>query len=379
VIVLGGGIIGLSCAYECRKRGYKVTVLETGVCGGQASGAAAGMLAPFSENGDQPDPFFLLSLESLRLYPEWVREIREVSGTEFSYVKSGSLYVIYHEADILALRSRRRWQNEYGADGELISADELLRLEPHVSRSAVGALYCPHEAHVYAPDFVKALEQACRVIGVTIADRLERTDIAEWERGIAVLSADGRKFTADRLVVCAGAWSGLMERTFSLSIPVYPIRGQICAYETPHEPVRHMVFCSQGYVVAKQNGTLVCGASEDVAGFDASVTEQGIARLEKWNRQLYPFLASMTPFHKWAGLRPATQDGYPLIGPLRRSEAVLFATGHYRNGILLSPVTAKIIADFMDGRTYENAGSVSGASPYRTIPLDAFAPERFTI
>ena len=358
VVILGGGVIGLSCALELSRRGHRATVLEKNRCGGQASGAAAGMLAPYSENPESPDPFFRLCLESLRLYPEWQSEVRRLSGLTFEYTNSGSLYVAFHEADLLGLQSRLRWQREHGSSGTIVEGKSLMLLEPLLSRKAIAALHTPEESHLYAPDYVRALERACRNAGVDIHERLGEVSVAQWEGEIALKSADGRTFGGDRLLVCSGAWAGRLAETFGIPIPIYPIRGQICAYEAKPAPtgaklVEHMVFGNQGYLVAKENDTLVCGASEDVAGFDASVTERGIERLAKWNKQLFPFLERMTPFHRWAGLRPSTQDGMPLIGPLDESGRVLFAAGHYRNGILLSPATAKLAADYADGKSPE--------------------------
>ncbi|WP_019004665.1 glycine oxidase ThiO [Cohnella laeviribosi] len=369
ILIMGGGVIGLSCALELARRGRRVTVLEANRCGGQASGAAAGMLAPFSENTDGPDAFFQLCLRSLRLYPEWQAEVKRLSGLDFEYTNSGSLYVAYHEADMLALQGRLLWQRKYGSTGRIVEGDELFKLEPLLSRNALAALHTPEESHLYAPDYVRALEQACRNAGVDIAERLGKVTVAERGNGISLRAADGRRFEGDRLLVCSGAWAGELSETFGIRIPVYPIRGQICAYEADRAPtgarlVEHMVFCSQGYVVAKENNTLVCGASEDVAGFDSTVTEKGIERLRKWNKRLFPFLESREPFHRWAGLRPSTQDGFPLIGPLEGDERVIFAAGHYRNGILLSPVTAKLAADCAEGKRLE--------------PLyEAFSPDRF--
>lgn len=366
VLVLGGGVIGLSCAFELRRRGFAVTVLEQGRCGGQASGAAAGMLAPYSENVEEPDPFFRLCLQSLLLYPEWQRAVKEASGLDFEYSASGSLYVMYHEADVQAMQTRRLWQDEHGARSELLNASELCKLEPHIASEAIGALRYPGESHVYAPGYVKALEEACRRTGVAIRDGLERIDVVRWRNGAEVRSeAADATYRGDVLLVANGAWAGLLESALDMPIPVYPIRGQICAYATPDMPVRHMVFCSQGYVVGKRNGTLVCGASEDIAGFDTTVTRRGIDRLISWNGKLFPFLDRMNPFHEWAGLRPATQDGFPLLGKLSRSDSLLFAAGHYRNGILLSPVTAQVVADMLEGRIRDG------------LPLAAFDPERF--
>jgi len=366
VIVLGGGVIGLSCAFSCRMRGYQVTLLEIGRCGGQASGAAAGMLAPFSENAESADDFFRLCLASLRLYPQWAEDVKRESGADFEYTESGSLYAAYHEADLLAMESRLRWQREFANGARIVDGAELRRLEPELSGKVVAAIHHPEESHIYAPHYVKALELACRNSGVEINDGLEQVSIAEWRQDVELRSKDGNVFRGERLVVCSGAWTRELERTFGLDLPVYPIRGQVCAYSVPVGTVRHMVFGSQGYVVAKENGSLVCGASEDVAGFDTTVTEKGIARLRRWNKQLYPFLEEMEPFHRWAGLRPATQDGYPLLGALRDAEHIVFAAGHYRNGILLSPATGTVAADLVDGGRAE-AGR-----------LAAFAPERFT-
>ncbi len=368
LLIVGGGVIGLSAAFECARRGFRITVLERGDCGGQASGAAAGMLAPFSENVEGPDDFFRLCLDSLRLYPEWQAEVKHISGADFEYSKSGSLYAVSHEADLLGLEARRAWQKSFGATPDIVEGEALSRLEPKLGPDVKAALFHPEESHVYAPDYVRSLEHACRKLGVEIRERLGELRITGMQEGaLRVTDEAGTVYEADRYIICTGAWAGLFGVYTELNIPIYPIRGQICAYRLPEDaPVRHIVFGSQGYVVPKANGTLVCGASEDIAGFDTSVTENGISRLLRWNHRLLPFLSGLEPHHKWAGLRPATQDGYPLLGPLARNERIVFAGGHYRNGILLSPATGHAVADLIEGRTPRT-------------PLDRFAPERFTL
>ncbi|RCW43388.1 glycine oxidase ThiO [Paenibacillus prosopidis] len=368
VIVLGGGIIGLSCAFEAARRGMRVTLIEPAALGGQASGAAAGMLAPYSENTEQPDSFFQLCLHSLRHFPEWIAAVEELSGLSAEWVRSGSINVFMHEADLLPIQSRLRWQNEWGADAQLIDAAQLRMLEPRLAQSAVAGIFTPHESHVYAPKLVTALEAACLKLGVTILLQAGEVDeVAVHPSGGVTVRAKAleQPVHADRVVVSAGAWSGAYERWFGLSIPVHPIRGQICSFEHPGGEVRHMVFSSQAYWVGKRNNRLVCGASEDVAGFQTHVTERGIGRLIRSSNKLFPFLEGKETAHRWAGLRPATRDGQPLLGKVEGMPAVIMAAGHYRNGILLSPVTAFIVADLLEGKPSE-------------LPLQSFDPNRFT-
>lgn len=371
VLIIGGGIIGLSCAFEAASRGFQVTVIESGAFGGQASGAAAGMLAPYTENPDQPDSFFLLCRESLRRYPEWVERIQAVSGIDPELMETGSLTVALNEADLLPLQSRLSWQRTFGAHAELVETGSRLRqMEPLLTSRAAAALWCPEESHVHAPKLVAALEAACRRMGVNLVAHAGEAELVEPRSfpasGVLVRSGIGEEWRADRAVLCAGAWTCRFAETIGLSIPIHPIRGQICSYDVPYGDVRHMVFSSQAYWVGKQNGALVCGASEDVAGYDASVTERGIDRLVRWGPRLFPFLEGRQPVRRWAGLRPATLDGWPLIGRLPQREDIVIAAGHYRNGILLSPVTAQLVGDLLAGSE-------------ETISLAPFAMDRFSL
>jgi glycine oxidase len=368
VLVVGGGIIGLACAWEAARRGMRVTVVERAEFGGQASGAAAGMLAPYSENPEGPDAFFLFCLESLRLYPAFIQEIEESSRIGTGWMQSGSITVALHEADQLPLQSRAQWQIAHGAACEWLSADDLRRLEPSLAHDVVAGLWCPVESHVQAPKLVHALELACRRAGVELASRTG--DVVSLEvkpaAGVRLKTASGRVFAADRAVLCTGAWSPAWERWLPISLPVHPIRGQICAYAGEAHRVRHMLFSSQAYWVGKPDGQLVCGASEDVAGYDASTTDKGIGRLIRWSARMQPWTIGRAPDHSWAGLRPATRDGWPLIGPVPGMPEIAIACGHYRNGILLAPATARWIGEELSGK--------GGMAPYD----GAFAPDRFT-
>ncbi|TVX99820.1 glycine oxidase ThiO [Cohnella terricola] len=367
VLILGGGIIGLACAWEAARRGFRTTVVEAGEFGGQASGAAAGLLAPYSENPESPDPFFQLCAESHSLYPAWVRELEELTGRSAELRHSGSLNVAFHEADFLSLRARLEWQSKYGAGFELLDAAELRRLEPALSERALGALYCSDESHVHAPQLVGVLEEACRRSGVRLVAHAGNVTLLKRAagEGVIVESSFAGRWQADRVVVCTGAWSGFVQEWLPVHVPVHPIRGQICAYDVQGGHIRHMVFSSQAYWVGKNDGSLVCGASEDMAGFDRSVTEQGIGRLTRWSGSVYPFLQDKRPSRSWAGLRPATLDGWPLIGCIPEAPELIMAVGHYRNGILLSPATATLVGDLLQGKSgkFGNAFGIERFSP----------------
>ncbi|MEF2247562.1 glycine oxidase ThiO [Paenibacillus sp. IITD108] len=366
VIILGGGIIGLSCAYEAAKRNYKVTLIEPGLLGGQASGAAAGMLAPYSEQLEQPDAFFQLCRQSLLMYERWTQEIEQLSKRSVGLINCGSLYVCKHEADIQPLLTRLLWQNEWQAGMEQLEREELLQLEPQLSKDIVAGLYSPAESHVDAPQLVRALIACCQMLRVRLIEQAGAIEAVEQtDAGITVkYAAELKSIRAERLIVCSGAWTSLYESSFNLALPVHPIRGQICAYKNNAVTPAHLIFSAHAYWVMKTDGRLICGASEDVAGYNTETTEQGIGRLVRASENWLPALKRQKLFSSWAGLRPATKDGLPLIGPIDRTGRIIIAAGHYRNGILLSPVTALIAADLLDN--------------YLSSSISPFHPARFT-
>lgn len=365
IVIIGGGVIGLAAAYELAKRNHPVLLLEKEEYGGQATGAAAGMLAPYSEIAEDPDDFFKMAHHSLQIYPKWQAEVKEVSGLDFEYTQSGSLYVVFHEADELALETRLQWQHKWGIESEIVRSQHLKKMEPHLTNEAIAAIYSSGEHHIYAPDYVKALYYACLNMGVQVIEHTGEVQFKEIRSdGLHLVTERKGSFFADQCIIANGAWTSFFEKDIAVPLPIFPIRGQICAYHQELEKVEHIVFSSQGYVLSKANGTIVCGASEDIAGYDTSVTEKGIRRLINWSRKLFPYLQSRDPFHRWAGLRPATQDGFPLIGRLANYPNIILSSGHYRNGILLNPINAKIIADIVE----EKEPSVN---------IDSFHPNRF--
>ncbi len=365
IVVVGGGIIGCSIAWHLARAGIRVAVVERGRVGGQASGAAAGMLAPISE-ADGPGPFLDLGLASLAVFPEVAGQLREETGIDVEYVPSGLLRVALDEAEAVALAARVAWQREAGLSVEWLDGAGARAVEPAVGE-VTAAVYYPQEHHVFSPRLVQAFAMAAARRGVRFLEGVEVTGfVTDGDRvlGVRVAGApDGETLAAGQVVIAAGAWTGLCAAWLGVALPVTPVRGQIIALQQlPPAPGR-IVFSDRGYAVAKVDGTVVVGATEDRAGFDSRVTAAGVAYLAALGPRLAPTLEAACFRHAWAGLRPWSADDLPLIGPVPGWRGVAVAAGHYRNGILLSPVTGRLVAD-----------ALTGAAPW---PV-AFAPGRFS-
>jgi glycine oxidase len=382
VVVVGGGIIGLSLAWQLAREGVSVVVLERGQIGGQATGAAAGMLAPLAE-AREPSPFVALALASLHLYPGIAAALHEAIGLDVELRGPGMLRVALTDGEAEALRQEWAWQREAGLRMEWLTGQEARRLEPALAPEVRAAIFSPEERHVEPRRLVRAWGLAAAARGVRVREGTAATGF-ETRRGGADRSAPGsaaNRVTAvltgetrtpcGALVVAGGAWSGEVAGCLGARLPVFPVRGQILALACLPPPVRHTIYTHTGYLVPKADGRIVVGATEDRAGFDARPTASGMGRLLTMAPALAPALAE-APFESaWAGLRPATADRLPLLGPLPGWENVVLATGHYRNGILLAPITAERLAEYI----------VNGCGSGRALVdplLQPFLPDRFS-
>lgn len=361
-LIIGGGIIGLGVAYELAVRGVSVTLIEQGEWGGQASSAAAGMLAPLKEFAS-PGPLLDMGMESLRLYPEWVRRIEEESGLHVDLEQSGLLTVACTDEERERLWQKYQWQTAAGIALEWLEEREARNREPLLSPHLTAALYSPEEGHVNNVQLLQALVRACQARGVQLLQGVSVTGfLRDQDKVCGVRTSKGDCF-ASHTVVTAGAWSGLLAEELGLSLPIRPVRGQICAVSSDHAQTRHIIFGSSGYAVRKRDGRIVLGATEDEAGFCGDVTAGGLLGVLQGVLALLPSLANARFLQAWAGLRPATADGLPIIGPVPGWQGVTLAFGHFRNGILLAPATAKRVATLL----------LSGDAAL----LEPFRPDRF--
>ncbi len=361
VIVVGGGIIGCAAAYDLAKAGASVTLLEAGEVAGQASGAAAGMLIPppWAAPGGA---FRDLCRASLDLYPGLVDEVQAGTGIDVEYLAAGLLVVAQSEAAARALRQVSQWSGGLLVDLEWVESGPLRRLEPALSPTFVGAGYAPEQHHVNSGRLTLALARAAVARGARLRPGTAvRRLLTRGDRVVAVRTGDG-DIPAGHVVLAAGPWTRTLARALGVDLPVLPMRGQMLAYRA--SKVRHIIWGDDGYLVPKGGGFLFAGATVEDVGFRPRTTVRGLAGLRRMARTLVPALRRAEVASAWAGLRPGSPDGLPLLGPLPGWRNVSVAGGHFRNGVLLAPISGRLIAQLVLERRPD-------------LPLAPFDPGRF--
>ncbi|MGQ0542749.1 MAG: glycine oxidase ThiO [Blastocatellia bacterium] len=366
LLVIGGGVIGLSIARELHKNGgRKITVIDRGIAGQEASIAAAGMLAPNAET-DEIGDFYRFCRESGKLYPGFARNLLEETGIDIELDRSGTFYLAFSEKDSNELEKRFKWQKDSGIGVERLSAEEILKAEPFVSPIVRGGLFFPNDWQVENRKLIAALRRYAELNKIELIENTEIEElIVENDR---VLGAKAANLTlrAETTVLSAGAWSSLVGFCdLKFAFRVKPIRGQMICFQLPQRPIGHVIYSSRGYIVPRADGRILAGATVEDAGFNKDVTDTAVRSLQKMALEIAPLIANFDIKESWAGLRPFAPDGLPVIGRFDGVEGLRIATGHYRNGILLAPITARIISDSILNEKH---------SKY----LELFSPDRFT-
>jgi glycine oxidase len=360
IAIIGAGVIGLAGACELRRRGAEVTVFDRDAAGHAASWAAAGMLAPHSEAlGDRA--LEALCLASLRRYPAFVAELTERTGVDPYLRLDGTLHLAFDAA------GRARLETLGAASGvpaRLLTRAELLEAEPMVSKLTTAGLLIEGEGQVDNRRLGRALLAAALDAGVRVEEHAGEIAVeCDARRVLGVRTSRG--FRPARAVVnAAGAWAGTLPGA-PLPLPVRPKKGQMAALAVPRGFARRLVWTPDVYLVPRADGRLLIGATVEDAGFDQRVTAAGVASLLGAALQAAPSLGGFTVSETWAGLRPDSSDGRPFIGATSIAGYYL-AAGHYRNGILLTPVTAELLADAIEER----------ASALDAAPFDPRRAER---
>lgn len=342
VVVIGGGIMGTAIAWVLSQRGAQVRLLERQELAREASLASAGIISPpSSRHGARVD----LALRAYRRYPSWLAELAEQSGMSFGHVRTGEIDVATEET-VDDLRERFDWQERQDMQPEWLDDAELRRREPSVHPAFTSAIFNPHASSVLLGQVTEAQARAASNNGATVDTFAAVTSITVKDGSATGVVVNGEFLPAGQVVVAAGAWSRLLADNLGTPIPTMPVRGQMLALAHAPQPVRAVIAGAGGYIVPRADGTIAVGATEEhSAGFHTQVTPAGIAWLVELVRTVTPTLADAVLVDTWAGLRPGTIDGEPIIGPIPGVANVWAATGHFRSGALLAPSTAEIVAD----------------------------------
>jgi glycine oxidase len=350
VVIVGGGVVGAACARQLAEAGRRVRVIERGGTAGEAWRASAGMLAPQIEVAVD-DVLFELGIAGREFYSEHATPLRDATGIDIGLCDDGILQVAANEAEVETLKARVGWQRQHGHHCEWLDPEEVARDWPWVAPT-LGGLLAPRDGYLDPVRLVEALRADALRLG---ADIVTDQIIALTQSNGRVTGVQGREWhPADHVVLAAGAWSGRIAN-LPRPISVEPVRGQLVAYPWPEGARQSPVFGHGGYLVPR-GGEGIAGSTIEHAGFAPEVTESGIASIRTRTEQLVPALHGAKLLRAWAGLRPGTPDGRPIVGREPQLEGLWYATGHGRSGILFAGITGQIILDQLAGEaTFEEA------------------------
>jgi glycine oxidase len=366
--IIGAGVVGLGIAWRLAQAGCRVSVYDKGEAGHGASWAAAGMLAAAVETEPGEEPLLRLTLESQRRWPDFAREVEAASGIPVEYRDEGTIVVALTRDDAEQLRHTYEFQKGLGLELAWLSAVEARRREPHLKPGIAAAVWSPNDHQVENRRLGRALAAAACAAGAELHEHCAVREIAvSGSRAAGVVTEAGAE-DADIVVLAAGAWSrqigGIPEAALP---PVRPIKGQMLALQMdPAAPLlSHVIWLPHGYLVPRRDGRLLVGATVEERGFDPSLTAGGMLALLDGAWRAVPAIEELAIAESWVGFRPGSRDDAPMLGPCA-IDGLVVATGHHRNGILLTPVTCALASAYI----------LSGRLPELAEP---FSPERFMV
>jgi len=343
VIVVGAGVVGYAIAYELSARGAEVRVIDPRGSGRGATRASAGILAPYIEGHSRT--LLRLGVCSLDQYDGFIERVSGDAGRHVEYRRTGTLQVAFDDAELQDLQQKQRALADAGISHAFLDGDAARRHEPHLADGVLAGLLIPQHAYVHASALVSALADGTAHHGGALT--VAHVEAVEEHRGAVRVATPDETMTADAVVIAAGSWSGSIPVRLAPSPPVRPVRGQLLHLRLAQPTLSSIVWGTGCYLVPWQDGSILVGATVEDAGFDESVTVDGVRRLLQSGEQLVPALRSATFNEARAGLRPATVDELPIVGPSTTRRGVYYATAHFRNGVLLAPLTATLMADLL--------------------------------
>lgn len=342
VIVIGAGVIGCACAHALASAGVRVHVVEARRVGQGASQASAGVLAPYIE-GHESGPLRTLGRRSLDLYDEFIARVSRDSGRPVEYARGGTLEIALDEEELARHRAFAQTLAAEGVDAQLVDAQELQRLEPSAAAGAIGGLLIGLHGYVSVPDLTEALATAAVRAGAQLSLGTRVTSIRD-RSGSLVVETNAGTLNADQVVLAAGSWSSQIACGPDNPIPVKPVRGQLLHLSWPGQTqMQRVLWGTDCYIVPWKSGRVLVGATVEDAGFDERATAAGVRDLLEAACTLVPLLWKSSFLEVRVGLRPEGPGGLPVIGRSAAMPGLVYATGHYRNGVLLAPLTAELV------------------------------------
>ncbi|HXM36227.1 MAG TPA: glycine oxidase ThiO [Pyrinomonadaceae bacterium] len=367
VVIIGGGVIGLTVARALALRGVRdVLLIDRSSLGTESSYAAGGILAPQAE-ADRADEFFELACQSRDLYPTFAAALLDETGTDIELDTTGTLYLALSEKDEEEIEQRYEWQQRAGLTLEKLSAEEAQKLEPRIAATVRGALLFPLDIQVENRRLLTALIAANEKLGVSLISGTNVESMRLQNGRVAGVETARGFVSTRRVVVASGAWASLLSSSEGSDsrmprVRIEPVRGQMLCFAAQPPLVRHVIYSPRGYLVPRHDGRLLAGSTTEHAGYARQVTASGMHAILSNALDLAPALGSLPLIDSWSGLRPRAQDDWPVLGP-SEIEGLFYATGHYRNGILLAPITGELIAEAIASRVISSL--LSRFSPHR--------------
>ncbi len=354
-LVVGGGVIGMMTTLQLADAGHRVTLVERGECGREASWAGGGIVSPLYP-WRYSMPISQLSRWSEGFYPELSLRLLEETGIDPEYRQKGLLYLrVDDEARAL------EWAREVGKPLERVGADFLYAKEPQAAPGFENGLWMPTLGSIRNPRLVQALRarlEAMSKVELREGVAVERL-LTEGDRVVGVASRDGQ-LSAEHTIVCGGAWAGQLLGTVGIELPVRPVKGQMILFKAPPGLVERVVLMDGRYVIPRNDGRILAGSTLEDVGYDKATTAEARESLHASALRIIPALAQCPVEHHWAGLRPGSPDGIPFIGAAPGLQGLSVNAGHYRNGLVLAPASTRLLVDALLGRT-----PIVDPEPYR--------------
>ena len=350
LIIIGGGVIGLSLAWELAGRGLVSQVFDQGPIGRASSWAGAGLVPPPHRAKDLNDPTCMLRARSADLYPIWSQRLLDQTGIDNGFRISGGLDVALNSREEPALQSMTgRWRKQ-GIRFELVDDIRAAQLEPELTKDFSKAFYLPERAQIRNPWHLRALQSACQNLGVTMHPHVPIQQLLVKNNSIEGIKTNHGEFAARQIVVAAGAWSGPLLGNLGIHMPTTPVKGQMLLLDPGQILIHRIIEHEKCYLVPRDEGLVLAGATEEHVGFEDSLTDSAKGYL--WNEaiSLVPKLAQSRIVNHWCGFRPGSKDSRPYLGQVPGFSGLYVATGHQRAGLSLSPGTAESMADLITGQ-----------------------------